>query len=379
VHTDDVAADAVDRLSARAFTVGSHIFFGRGEYPPAGPEGMQLLAHELTHVAQDPVTPVSDAWKLPVAPPGDASERAANDQATDWRRATPGRGGMPRAGPAIRRVLAAYSASHSEILPSMGETGWVTSVTSTSDSARIRTAIAALIAAGKIEVAALGDRDFYSLPATGAANFTEVLSALLSAGFTNAIAMAGALLDRHNAKLFVGEELYELHGLWTQTISRDRDVVRQTERPLTSEERAEATLVFGPGLNYSAIRITEDSLLGAGGIARTLPSGINFPVGASTSSSYMSWLIHELTHCWQYQHGRSVFATATRALLCWAGVSSYAYGGQPALLAAAAAGKGLSSFNTEQQGDIARDYYLDLKAGASVTAYAPFLTEFRTP
>jgi hypothetical protein len=93
----------------------------------------------------------------------------------------------------------------------------------------------------------------------------------------------------------------------------------------------------------------------------------------------MAWLIHELTHCWQYQHGRSVFATAARALLCYAGVSTYSYGGKPALVAAAAAGSKLLSFNTEQQGDIARDYYHDLKAGASVAEYAPFMTEFRTP
>jgi hypothetical protein len=378
VHTDDAAADAVDRLSARAFTVGSHIFFRRSEYPPAGSEGMRLLIHELTHVAQDPATPVSEAWKLPVAAPTDGSEEAATEAAKDSRGATLVQGGSA-ASPAIRRVLAAYSSSHSEILPSMGESAWVTSVTSTPDSPRIRAALAALIAAGKVEVASVGDRDFYSLPASAAATTTEILAAFLAEGFARAVQMTAVLNDRHNAKLFAGEELAELHGLWTQTISRDRNVVRETDRPLTSEETADARLVFGPGLNYSAIRVTEDPLLGAGGIARTIPSGINFPVGASTSSSYMPWLIHELTHCWQYQHGRSVFATATRALLCSLHMSSYDYGHKPGLVAATAAGRGLSSFNTEQQGDIAADYYLDLKAGSSVTEYAPFLTEFRTP
>lgn len=376
VHADDAAAEAAERLSARAFAVGSHVFFGRGEYPPAGADGARLLLHELAHVAQDPATPASEAWRLPVAAPTDATERAASE-AADGRR----RGSFRRtsARPAIRRVLAAYSSSHSEILPSMGESAWVTSVTSTADSSRIRSALAALIAAGKIEVASVGDRDFYALPATGAATSAEVLAAFSSAGFARALDMTAALMDRHNAKLFTGDELYELHGLWTQTISHDRDVIRQTERPLTSEETAEARLVFGPGLDYSAIRITEDPLLGAGGIARTIPSGINFPVGASSSGGYMPWLIHELTHAWQYQHGRSVFATATRALLCYAGVSSYAYGGKPGLAAASAAGRGLSSFNTEQQGDIARDYYRDLKAATGVTEYAPFLVELRTP
>jgi hypothetical protein len=378
VHTDDAAADAADRLSARAFTVGSHIFFRRGEYPPAEPEGTRLLVHELTHVEQGPDTPASEAWKLAVSGSADASEQAASEAAKGSGGATPRQGGLA-AKPTIRRVLAAYSSSHSEILPSMGEAASVTSVTSTADSARIRAALAALIAAGKVEVSSIGDRDFYSLPARGAAIFAEVLAAFSAAGFARAVEMTAVLVERHNAKLFTGEELYELHQFWTQTIDRDRDVIRQTDRPLTSEETAEARLVFGPGLNYSAIRVTEDPLFGAGGIARTIPSGINFPVGASSSSVYMPWLIHELTHCWQYQHGRSVFATATRALLCWAGVSSYSYGGKPALVAVAAAGGGLSSFNTEQQGDIARDYYFDLKGRASVTEYAPFLTEFRTP
>jgi len=375
VHTDAAAAEAADRLCARAFTVGSHVFFRRGEYPPAGSDSMQLLVHELTHVAQDPATPASEAWRLPLSASTDASEQAASEASKGSRVAIR----RSAARPAIRRVLAAYSSSHSEILPSMGESAWVTSVTSKADSSRIRAALAALIAAGKVEVASVGDRDFYSLPATGAATSAEVLAAFSAAGFTRALDITVALMDRHNAKLFTGEELSELHGLWTQTISRDRDVIRQTERPLTSEEVAEARLVFGPGMNYSAIRITEDPVLGAGGIARTIPSGINFPVGASISGGYMPWLIHELTHCWQYQHGRSVFATATRALLCWAGVSSYSYGRKPALAAASAAGKGLSSFNTEQQGDIARDYYNDFKARAGVAEYAPFLTEFRTP
>jgi hypothetical protein len=283
------------------------------------------------------------------------------------------------AAPAIRRVLAAYSSSHTEILPSNQNSFWVPTVTSTADSARIHAALAPLITSRKIEVSSVGDKDFFSLPATGAATSADVLSAFLAAGFSKAIDMTGALMDRHNARLYSHEELHEIQGLWTQTVSRTPDVLRQTERPLTSEEAAEARLVFGPGLDYAAIRITEDSVAGVGNTARTLPSTIYFPVGASSAGAYIPWLIHELTHSWQYQHGRSVVATGTRAVLCWIHISSYNYGGKPALASATAAGKGLSSFHTEQQGNIARDDYNDLKAGASVAEYAPFLTEFRTP
>ena len=52
VHSDRKAAEATGALGARAFTVGRHIAFNRGEYRPASTSGRQLLAHELTHVVQ---------------------------------------------------------------------------------------------------------------------------------------------------------------------------------------------------------------------------------------------------------------------------------------------------------------------------------------
>ena len=39
-------------LNAKAFTVGSDIFFGQGHYKPGTRDGDRLLAHELTHVLQ---------------------------------------------------------------------------------------------------------------------------------------------------------------------------------------------------------------------------------------------------------------------------------------------------------------------------------------
>src|SRR5262245_49677712 len=49
VHTD---AEKARSLRARAFTVGSDITFGPGEYSPTTARGRWLLAHELTHVVQ---------------------------------------------------------------------------------------------------------------------------------------------------------------------------------------------------------------------------------------------------------------------------------------------------------------------------------------
>ena len=52
VHTGPRAARAAHAVKARAFTLGSDIVFGEGQYRPAARSGRQLLAHELVHVIQ---------------------------------------------------------------------------------------------------------------------------------------------------------------------------------------------------------------------------------------------------------------------------------------------------------------------------------------
>ncbi|HTB80781.1 MAG TPA: DUF4157 domain-containing protein [Opitutaceae bacterium] len=52
IHTDAKAAESADAVNARAYTVGPHVVFGRGQYDPSTLIGRHLLAHELTHVVQ---------------------------------------------------------------------------------------------------------------------------------------------------------------------------------------------------------------------------------------------------------------------------------------------------------------------------------------
>ena len=52
VHTGARAEETAKSISARAFTLGRDITFGTGQYAPESSEGQRLLAHELTHVAQ---------------------------------------------------------------------------------------------------------------------------------------------------------------------------------------------------------------------------------------------------------------------------------------------------------------------------------------
>lgn len=52
VHTDAEAAASANDIAARAYTIGRHLVFASGSYDPSSVQGRRLLAHELTHVAQ---------------------------------------------------------------------------------------------------------------------------------------------------------------------------------------------------------------------------------------------------------------------------------------------------------------------------------------
>ncbi len=59
VHTDAAAAQSAQEINARAYTSGRDIVFGPGQYAPHTAAGQRLLAHELTHVAQQQAGRVS--------------------------------------------------------------------------------------------------------------------------------------------------------------------------------------------------------------------------------------------------------------------------------------------------------------------------------
>jgi hypothetical protein len=84
VHTDDQAAESAQAVNALAYTVGSDVVFGAGEYDPDSAEGQELLAHELTHVVQQEsgeVSPEPATKGLTVSEPGDPFEQEADQVA----------------------------------------------------------------------------------------------------------------------------------------------------------------------------------------------------------------------------------------------------------------------------------------------------------
>lgn len=79
VHTDAGAAASARAVGAEAYTVGSNIVFGAGRFVPGTPGGTHLLAHELTHVAQQSGSTAAPApGQLRISDPGDAAEHEAD-------------------------------------------------------------------------------------------------------------------------------------------------------------------------------------------------------------------------------------------------------------------------------------------------------------
>ena len=78
VHYADAGVDQACRaLGARAFTVGSDVYFAAGAFRPDRREGLWLLAHEVAHVVQQSAGLVGTP-RAPGANPGRASDAAGH-------------------------------------------------------------------------------------------------------------------------------------------------------------------------------------------------------------------------------------------------------------------------------------------------------------
>ena len=98
VHATQDSARRADALGAKAYAAGSDIHFGAGRYRPNTPDGLRLLSHEVSHVAQQKHSG-ADPVRL-ISRPGDASEHRADSFADSFT--TGARSSLPvePAGPA---------------------------------------------------------------------------------------------------------------------------------------------------------------------------------------------------------------------------------------------------------------------------------------
>jgi hypothetical protein len=81
VHTDDAAGESARALNATAYTVGENIVFQGHAYRPQTRAGRRMLAHELVHVVQQRLGPVSGVpapGGIKLSEPSDAFEREAD-------------------------------------------------------------------------------------------------------------------------------------------------------------------------------------------------------------------------------------------------------------------------------------------------------------
>ena len=96
IHADGQADASARAVGATAYAVGPHIVFARGQYSPATRTGEMVLAHELTHVLQQPAQGGSSEIHLGEA--GDAYEREADSIAA---RVMNGASAMPPVSPQV--------------------------------------------------------------------------------------------------------------------------------------------------------------------------------------------------------------------------------------------------------------------------------------
>ena len=99
VHTDTSAASSASAVGALAYTAGRHVVFGPGQYQPHSPAGLSLLAHELSHVAQQEGLSIDRELRIgePDSPEEKEAERIAERFGEPVRSRT-----MP---PRLRRAL----------------------------------------------------------------------------------------------------------------------------------------------------------------------------------------------------------------------------------------------------------------------------------
>ncbi|MCJ7512428.1 MAG: DUF4157 domain-containing protein [Anaerolineales bacterium] len=172
-----------------------------------------------------------------------------------------------------------------------------------------------------------------------------------------------------------------------------------SRRSLSSWELGECRRVFGESIAWERVQVFEDrawprwlSAVGAK-LRRQPPPAHNavtlghrmyfsrrlntHPGGPQPQRrSDLAWLVHELTHVWQYErHGPRALRDAAKLHL-GSGVDPYAYGGE-AGLSPSPAPKSLADFNMEQQAEIAGDYYSRLASGQDTQAWEPFVERLR--
>ena len=179
------------------------------------------------------------------------------------------------------------------------------------------------------------------------------------------------------------------------------DTVEKFTRGLYVWEIAEFRPVFADSLAYERVRIHEGSTFpdqidrigrrlkgmdppGEGSHnAITLGNHCYFPVAlpkelvpVSDPESYkLDWLVHEITHAWQYQQMGWIYLYKALRAQFRDKELAYDFGGEDGLLKSRQKKVAFKKFNPEQQGNITQAYYVRLRGGKDITAWEPFIKD----
>jgi hypothetical protein len=367
IHTDDRAADAARALHARAFTLGRDIVFGAGEYRPHTRSGRRLLAHELTHVAQQSGSGHSGS---------ETTGRIQGSFLDDvWDT-------VSSAGRAIGGAAASAGRWLGERAEDVGS-----ALSSAADWAAERLRDAATWVINLIRdlpqrLARLATALWDAL--AGVVTFIpEAIQALASGGLSG---LAAWLWRKAKAG-----------GAWVLTmLSRVFDLLGGPElaefilhlvtnaRRLTGPEIGAAASVLGPdAVRWDDVRVSEGGILDlvfAANEGRAFATfhTVNLPKGEGVDT-----VVHELTHVYQYERAGSVYIGQAIHAQAAGGRSAYDYDGPEGLVRDQERGKHFRNYNREQQAQIAQDYYRRVLQGSNGIsdrqrqAYQFFIDELR--
>ena len=198
----------------------------------------------------------------------------------------------------------------------------------------------------------------------------------------------------------VAEEFDELKDkleeIFTEKLPELIDKWDFDSRPMEAHEINEAKKVFGDQLDYDELRIFEGAelpnfiddigrlLKGMDKRAQNMKNAITLGnwciFGRELETEHpndMAWMIHELTHAWQYQTLGWDYLSKALSAQKNLGAKAYDFGGEDGLKSSRKNGKLFKEFNMEQQGDITREYYQLSVKGHDTSAWDGYIDEIR--
>lgn len=178
---------------------------------------------------------------------------------------------------------------------------------------------------------------------------------------------------------------------------------KKFKRKMYSWEKDEFKPIFGESLDYEKVEIVEctpwpDALNKLGLKLKGLPppkenehnavtigNTCYFPIrlpeqlvqhGAPESYKH-DWLVHELTHAWQFQHLGWLYLWKAVVAQLREKDKAYDYGGEEGLKKSRKNKKIFKQFNPEQQGNIVQAYYVRKRAGKDISSWQPYIDDLK--